>query len=230
MIASNYFLINYQKLQPQRETVLISDVLDGDTIRLEDGRTIRLLNINSPEKNQPLSELATNYLKQYENQTIQLEIQGTGVYGRLLGRIFSKDYLNLELIKKGFAHKYIVDDSELKLFIKEEEKARNEELGIWERSPHYMCLDVEINKKEEYVIIVNICDQDLNLALKDETTRTFNFEIKALSSITVYSGEGQDIEKEIYLNSKRNIWNDDKDSIFIRDSNGLLIFYDSYGY
>ena len=45
---------------------MISRVIDGDTVELEDGRTIRLLNINTPEKGRPFSDEATDFLKEYE--------------------------------------------------------------------------------------------------------------------------------------------------------------------
>jgi len=230
LIASNVFLINTLSEKRNLESVQISRVLDGDTLELTDGRILRLLNINSPEKNQPLSELATNFLKHFQNQTIQVEISGTGRYGRYLARLYSPDYLNLELVKKGFVHKYLVDDSELNVFSKEEEKSREKGLGIWNKSKYYGCLDVEINKKEEFLIINNKCNLNLSLFLKDESTKTYNIKINEKEKITVFSRQGENSKSRLYLQSKRNIWNDDKDSIFIRDSNGYLIYYDSYGY
>jgi len=37
-----------------KEKVVVERVIDGDTLVLVDGRTIRLLNINAPEKDSPL--------------------------------------------------------------------------------------------------------------------------------------------------------------------------------
>ncbi len=230
LIISNIALLSILN-EGQMESVLISEITDGDTIKLEDGRTIRLLNINSPEKNQPLSDLATNFLKQYENKTVEIEISGIGIYGRQLGRIYADSYINLELVSQGLSHKYLVEHDEIDEFIEQEAKAQEAELGIWKKSEDNGCLSAEINKKEEFVNIVNTCNKDFNnLALKDESTRTFTFTIEALSAVILYSGPGQDSYPEIYLESKRNIWNNDKDSIFIRDENGLLMYYDSYGY
>lgn len=44
---------------PQTETVTVLQVIDGDTCRLEDGRHVRYLGINAPEKGDPLFDEAT---------------------------------------------------------------------------------------------------------------------------------------------------------------------------
>jgi len=230
LIASNVYLINFALEENKKELVKFSRVIDGDTIELEDGRKIRLLNINAPEKNQPLSNLSTKFLESFQNKTIEMEIIGIGKYGRPLARLYYQKYINLELIKKGFVHKYIVEKDELSIFLKTEKQAREEERGIWEKSPSFGCIDVEINKKEEFLIIINKCNFNLQASIKDESTKTFEFKISGNEELRVFSGKGQNSESKIYLQSKRNIWNNDKDSIFIRDSNGFIIYHDSYGY
>jgi len=231
LIASNIYLLSFEDKTKERETVIISKILDGDTLDLGDGRRIRLLNINAPEKNQPLSELSTNFLKDYENETVEIEVTGVEKYGRLLARIYGDKYLNLELVRLGLVHKYIVEDSELNLYEKAESDALKKQSGIWKTSEYNGCLKIEINKKDELLTIDNLCEIDFkNLALKDESTKTSKFDIFGNQHLVIHSGKGQDLKDELYLNSPRNIWNDDKDSIFIRDESGLLLYYDSYGY
>ena len=229
LIAGNYLF--FYDFSSGREMVVVSRVLDGDTIELDDGRKIRLLNINTPEKGLAFSEEARDFLKTFENESIELEIEGVGKYGRILGRIYSEnDYLNLKLVELGLAHKYIVESEELSKFSEAEKLARENELGIWEKSEKYGCLNVEINKYDEYLIIEDGCEVDFeNWNIKDESTKMYKFGKLTENKFKLFSEKGEDKVGEIYW-GRKSIWNDDKDSIFIRDENGLLVYYDSYGY
>ena len=228
VIAGNW-LFFYDFSEFEREKVLISKVLDGDTVELEDGRRIRLLNINAEEKARAFGDEALNYLKEFENKEVELEKEGVDLYGRILGRIyFENDYLNLKLVEIGLAHKYLVDENELKEFERFEDKAREQEIGIWKKSEHYGCLSASINKKEEYVIIEDSCGLNFNVwTLKDESTKQYKFKDISFDSIKIYSEKGDDSQNELYW-GRGKAWNDDKDAIFIRDSEGFLVYYDSY--
>ena len=212
-----------------REQIRIQRVLDGDTVELEDGRTIRLLNINTEEKGRAFSEEAGDFLKKFEGKSISLEMEGVGKYGRILGRLFEKEYLNLEIVRLGLAHAYLVEDGELKDFKKAEKNARDKELGIWEKSKHYDCLNVEINKYDEYIIIEDSCALNFEgWSIKDESTKMYVFG-DVSGKIKLYSGKGKDTINEKYL-GRGKIWNNENDAIFIRDSSGFLVYYDSWGY
>src|SRR3989344_9447386 len=124
LIANNYYLFSAFTIQNDRETAVISRVIDGDTLDLKDGRKIRLLNINSPEKNTFGYSLSYEFLKKYENKSVEINIIDTDKYNRYLARIYSKEsYLNLDLVSLGFASKFLVQDQELKDFSKAEQKA-----------------------------------------------------------------------------------------------------------
>jgi endonuclease YncB( thermonuclease family) len=225
VIAGNYlFFYDFNN----RESVIISRVLDGDTVELEDGRKVRLLNINTEERGRAWSSEATEYLKQYENKSVELESEGFGSYGRLLGRFYSRTYINLELVELGLAHSYLVEENELRDFKKAEKKAKNEELGIWKKSEKYGCLSVEINKYNEYLVLNNECKINFNeWTIKDESTKQYVFGDLEFEQISLYSGKGEDTHEELYW-GRGKVWNNERDSIFIRDSKGLLVFYDSY--
>jgi len=230
LIAGNYLFFNAAEIFPERERVFVVRVLDGDTLELEDGRKIRLLNINAPEKGRAWSKEATNFLKQFENETIELDKEGIGIYGRILGRIYAGDYINLEMVRLGLVHTSHLEDEEIKEFRKVEEKARKSGIGLWERSNYYGCLTVEINKKEEYVVIMSQCESDFEgWTLKDESTRNYKFEEIKEKDFIIYSDSGANEEGKYYW-GRGKAWNDDGDSIFIRDENGFLVYYDSYGY
>ena len=120
LIVGNYLFFADEGIV--REKVEISRVLDGDTVELADGRRIRLLNINTPEKGLPYSDIAKNYLLNFTD--VELETSGLDRYDRILGKLYFGDYyLNLELVKNGMAHSYLVSDSEENLFEKAEQYA-----------------------------------------------------------------------------------------------------------
>jgi len=227
LIAGNYFF--FVEAGVEREQVEISRVLDGDTVELDDGRHIRLANINTPEKKLAYSELAKNYLEYFIGKKIEMESLGGDKYGRTLGRLyFNEDYINLEIVGRGFAHSYLVFDGEERRFSKAEENARENRLGVWKESPYSECVDATINKYDEYVIIFDSCDLDVTgWTIKDESTKMYRFSQDAGDELVLYSGKGEDTAEKRYW-GRESIWNDDGDRIFIRDSNGLLVFYDSY--
>jgi len=230
LIGGNYLFVKSGEIFPEREIVIIGRVIDGDTVELEDGRTIRLLNINTPERGKFFSDESTSFLKEFEDKPVELEIEGVGRYGRILGRLYYEEvYINLEIIRLGLAHKYLVEQKELGKFEKVEKEAKENELGIWQKSDHYGCLSVEINKYEEYVIIEDECGVNFeSWVIKDESTKSYKF--NSLSGrFTLYSEKGIDKDDKIYW-GRGKVWNDDKDSIFIRDEEGGLVYYDNYGY
>lgn len=225
IIAGNYLFFADEGIV--REKVKIIRVLDGDTVELEDGRRIRLLNINTPEKGFSYSDLGKNYLSEFTD--VELESAGVDIYDRILGRLYyGKEYLNLEIVKQGFAHSYLVADFEERTFESAEDEARNNEKGIWKKSEFYDCLLVEINKYDEYLIIEDVCDVDFtSWNIKDESTKSYIFEKDFDKKTTLYSAKGEDTEGKLYW-GRENIWNNDHDEIFIRDFNGLLAYYHSY--
>jgi len=231
-------LINFLSLttfsirEQKREKVVISRIIDGDTLDLLDGRTIRLLNINSPEKGAFGHNLSTEFLKDFENKTVEIEITGTDKYQRDLARIYAPEYLNLKLVEQGFASKFLVDESELGEFSKAEESAIKNSLGIWKKSSYFGCLDSEIDKIGEEVLIINNCPE-LDIAgwiLKDESRKTYTFNNVKFEKIILHSGKGINNLTDIFWQSGTNIWNNDRDSLYLFDSNGGIVEYESYGY
>ncbi len=229
VLVGNYLFFN-EFTHGTREKAIVARAIDGDTLELKDGRHIRLLNINTPEKTEKGSQEAKQFLSALENKTVELEITGTEKYGRLLARVYSPDYVNLEQVRQGNARMFLVNEKELTEFKQAQEDARINERGIWKRSQYYECLRAEINKKDEYVILTRECDVSLaHWTLQDESTKKYKFSDINAREFTLYSSEGKDTENKLYWN-KGNVWNDDKDSLFIRDSSSNLVFYSSYGY
>jgi endonuclease YncB( thermonuclease family) len=215
-----------------REKVIMGRVIDGDTLVLNDGRTLRLLNINAPEKNTPLSKQSLALVKLLENQSIEIEITGKDNYNRYLSRVYTPEYLNLKLISLGLASKFLVQDNELNLFANAEKQAIEQSKGIWNKSIYYNCFSSSIDKKNEKVIIKNNC-QAINLSgwlLKDESRKEYAFSTIITDEIILYSGVGADNNNILHWNQKTNVWNDDRDSLYLFDNNNNLAHYHTYGY
>ena len=230
LIALDLRLLNSN--QNLREKVILSRAIDGDTISLNDGRIIRLLNINSPEKDSPLSLKSIELMKSLENKTLEIEITGQDKYKRYLARVYFPDYLNLYLIRQGLASKFLVDESELTIFFDAEEEAIKLSRGIWTKSKSYGCIHSKIDQIKERVIINNSCP-NLNFAnwqLKDESRKIFVFPNISFISLTLNSGLGDNNSTDIYWNSKEPIWNNDRDTLYLFNEKGELVHHEVYGY
>lgn len=215
-----------------REEAIISKVTDGDTLKLSDGRIVRLVNINAPEKTMPNSGLAADYLKKLVNKSVELEIIGTDKYQRNLARIYAPDYINLEIVQKGLASKFLVQESELSDFSEAEKSAIREARGIWKRSSSFGCFSFEIDKINELVLIENNC-AEINLVgwmLKDESRKTYSFNTPIIKKITLHSGKGSDNSSDLFWGESTDIWNNDRDSLYLFESDGSIAGYETYGY
>ena len=121
---------NYEK-----EKCFVNRVIDGDTL-VCDNETIRLLGIDTPERNEILYEEARDFLKEVENKQVYIlrDWDDLGKYYRKLRYIFYEDRLiNLELVEQGLATAYYYDDLVYEEKLLDAEKfARENCLMIWE--------------------------------------------------------------------------------------------------
>lgn len=233
LIGVNFYFFSSINNEPKIEKVVIGKVIDGDTVVLTDGRTLRLLNVNSPEKDQPESKLATNYLTELYNRTVDVEITGIDKYKRSLARIYyDGQYVNLELVKRGLSSKFLVEKDELVGFASAEEQAITNGLGIWNKSNYYGCFTTDINKYEEEVIILSRCGaiSMKGWKLKDESRKTYFFDLGLTNKLVIHSGVGKDNQTDIFMGFSDNVWNDDRDSLYLFDQKGGLALYEAYGY
>ena len=122
------------------KTVIVGRVIDGDTFETKDGEKIRILGINTPEKNEPLYPEAKEFLiKEIENKSIEIDIKDSDRYGRTLAHIDK----NKDLLENGLAYLYYYEkDSYYNALKKAEESARNSKLGLWKKSPNENCIEL----------------------------------------------------------------------------------------
>jgi endonuclease YncB( thermonuclease family) len=101
-------------LWPIAEDFRVEYVYDGDTVKLADGRRVRLLNLNAPEvetkvkRGEPGGEQAKEALKALvQNRQVRLEfdVERQDKYGRTLAYLFTADgiHVNVELVRQGLA-------------------------------------------------------------------------------------------------------------------------------
>jgi micrococcal nuclease len=231
LLLSNQITIFNVLSEKNQERVTIIKVTDGDTFKLSDGRNLRLVNINAPEKSVPASSKSIDFVRQLENTTVSIEVVGTDKYGRTLARVYAPEYLNLELVSLGLASKFLVQKGEEILFDKEEQQAIEEQKGIWQHSEYWGCFSINIDERKEIFYLDNICDISLvGFSLKDESRKIYKFQEITNSRLALHTFNGSDNKTDLFWNSKESVWNDDRDSAYLFDSEGRIAGYYSYGY
>jgi len=231
LIASDIYFFSYVK-EHARKTVFVEEVIDGDTLVIENDERVRLLNTNAPEKGEKGYEEAKKFLSTLINVTVEMEELPPDKYGRKLARIFTSEYINLEIVKKGLATKFLVDPSELKEFDEAEKQAVKDSLGMWEKSDYSGCFLTEIKAKEEIIHIENICGK-MNLkdfTIKDESRKRYKFQDTSSSEVNLHTFEGKDNETDIFWGLGKNVWNNDRDTFYLLDPQGKLAHFHTYGY
>jgi len=129
------------------ESFKVTRVVDGDTIEIEGGEKVRYLGIDTPETVDPRKpvqcfgvEASKKNKELVEGKTVRLEkdITDRDRYSRLLRYVWVDDiFVNLELVKQGFASSYAYppDIKYQEEFLEAEKEAREAERGLWKACP-----------------------------------------------------------------------------------------------
>lgn len=118
---------------------LVSEVLDGDTIRIETGEKVRYLGIDAPEQNEAYGLTAARYNKQFvlgKRIRLEYDYEEHDQYGRLLAYVFAgNDFINEKMIKEGYAKVYTIAHTRKLKYIDRLEAAetwaRERHNGMW---------------------------------------------------------------------------------------------------
>ncbi|QKX07724.1 hypothetical protein HN014_22250 (plasmid) [Aquimarina sp. TRL1] len=121
------------------QTGKVIKVKDGDTVVILDKdnvqHTIRVADIDCPEKNQPYGKKAKWFTSdQIYLKTVVVKAKKKDKYGRTIGFIlYENKNLSLELLKAGLAwhYKYYSNDKEMARL---ENIAKNNNKGLWAES------------------------------------------------------------------------------------------------
>lgn len=126
------------------ETVQVAEIFDGDTVRLEDGRRVRLVGINTPEvahrgkPAEPLAEAAKDQLQVLLNKRpIRLLVgqDSHDHYGRVLGHLFDAEGNSIiaSLLQQGagFQVAIVPNLRYVDCYQQAQRQAREQKLGVW---------------------------------------------------------------------------------------------------
>ncbi|KAA0547010.1 nuclease [Bacillus sp. BGMRC 2118] len=139
------------------EKVMISRIVDGDTVVLSDGRKVRLIGVNTPEsttRTETFGEEAKNFTKTILDKKevwIQRDVSETDRYSRYLRIIWlsvpiddrdeneiRQKMFNAHLVLKGYAEPstYPPDVKYSNVFVKFAREARESNIGLWVYGPN----------------------------------------------------------------------------------------------
>ncbi len=120
-------------------SVLVTRIIDGDTIEIEGGYRVRYIGIDTPERGEPYYLEATEANRSLvEGKKVRLEkdVEDKDKYGRLLRYVWVDDTMaNAELVRLGYAYSYSYPPN-LKYqpyFLQLEKEAREQRLGLWSK-------------------------------------------------------------------------------------------------
>jgi micrococcal nuclease len=113
----------------------VLNVIDGDTFKLENGRIVRLIGVDAPEKHEPCFNESKEVLRRLlENKTVVMKgTRKKDRYGRLLRYVhLNSIFINLLIVRLGYA-KVNLEPGEkyYEIFKNAEEKAKELKRCIW---------------------------------------------------------------------------------------------------
>lgn len=123
--------------EPERELFIVTEVIDGDTIKIDTGESVRLICIDTLERGQNGYQEAKDYLEGLVlDKEVKLvkDISETDKYDRLLRYVYlDGDFVNEMIVREGHgeAYPYSPDTTLCPLIQEAEDEAKEEEKGIW---------------------------------------------------------------------------------------------------
>lgn len=135
------------EITPQPETFKVSQVIDGDTIEIGGGKTVRYIGIDTPETVDPRREVGC-FAKEAAGKNKELvlgkkvrlekDVSETDKFGRLLRYVYVDSvFVNDQLVRQGyaFAVSFPPDIKYQEQFRQAEREARENNRGLWRACP-----------------------------------------------------------------------------------------------
>lgn len=165
-IAANKTIAQFQTTTKDKKTFQVISIADGDTIKLAEIGTVRLIGIDTPETKDPrkpvqcFGQEASNKIGELlTNSSVYLEFdpaQRIDKYGRTLAYVFRNDGLdvNLEMVKQGFAFAYTkYPNPRSGEFVNAQTEAKSKQTGLWLPST---CNGEQKEVKKETPVVVPV--------------------------------------------------------------------------
>jgi len=131
LVASDYAVESY----------MVTRIVDGDTVVLENGDVVRLLSIDTPERGKKCYKEASARLSDMillKEVNIERDIEDKDRYKRSLRYIFQNgSFVNEELVREGYAYLYFVEpNTKYNTLLKEAaQEAKTKRSGcLWNQS------------------------------------------------------------------------------------------------
>jgi endonuclease YncB( thermonuclease family) len=190
------------------ETIFCTSIIDGDTFKLSNGETVRLIGIDAPELSQPGGEESRQYLAHLildKGITLKKGYEDRDKYNRLLRYVYSGNTcINEEMIKQGYAEaRYLSTDPLREYYIKLEIEAETAKSGLWRKNvfqprsnlkwedkiPVIEWSDAE-NYYNQYVIVRGTIVKTFNSG----TVCFLNFDTNYIFTAVIFASTGQNFE------------------------------------
>ena len=241
-------------IPPNAIEARVVNVPDGDSLVVEINgveERVRIIGINAPESDECLGPESGDALRALvDDRLVWLgsDEEPNDQYGRLLRYVWVDDvFVNQRLVATGMAiSRGFPPNTSLQEFLEDaEDEAIAAKLGIWsptacggEAAPEVEISFVvanpagrdEENLNEEYIVIANPTDQDIDLSnwvLRDSSTsHRFTFPegstLFADEGLVVRTGCGTNTSQEFFWCSEGPIWDNGGDEAFLLTPSGAI--------
>jgi micrococcal nuclease len=120
----------------QADTISCTEIIDGDTFRLANGDTVRLIGIDAPELSQPGGEMSREYLAHLivgKPITLERGCEDRDRYNRLLRFVYINGLcINEEMIRQGYTEaRYLSENPICDYYLQLEIQAEAARAGLW---------------------------------------------------------------------------------------------------
>jgi micrococcal nuclease len=220
--------------------------------------TVRLIGVNSPETGECLATQAGGALRTLvQDGPLRLvrDVSSTDQYGRALRYVVNADGRDVGavLVRRGLAlaRRYPPDTARSDRYARLEERARSAQVGLWAPDacgPATAVANISItvradaagddnvNLNDEWVQFTNVGRRRVDMTgwgvADTSATHRYTFGPLVLGpgrTVTVFTGCGTDTRLTRYwCNTRSAVWNNDGDTVFLRDRSGNLIVSESY--
>ena len=228
---------------------IVSRIIDGDTIEMDDGSIVRLLCVNPAESGTPWYQEGKDFLENILlNETVILmnetEEDDADSFGRMLRWVYLRNdteiSINQVLVSGGLAFVDYCENSKKEELLDRENQAREIGVGLWEKSIYYNQINITSlaynpdgsdrdNMNGENMTFHNEGNETINLTgwiIQDRAGHSYEFLeyiVEPEVGFTIYCGNGEDNQTEVYWGSNSPIWNNDGDRMTLRDIDRYLV-------